>query len=62
VTAMTSKEHRGNLFLAITLLTVIGSVANAQPRFVTIRGKDFISRDNRLFLLKAINLGNRLLA
>src|SRR5437016_9698337 len=35
--------------------------ANAQTRFVTTRGKEFISPNGRPLLLKGINLGNWLL-
>ncbi len=46
--------------LAIILLS-LAPHATAQTRFVTTRGKEFISSDGKPLLLKGINLGNWLL-
>ena len=47
--------------LAIVLLSLAPSVAGGQTRFVTTRGKEFVSPDSKPLLLKGINLGNWLL-
>jgi len=47
--------------LAIVLLSLAPSVAGGQTRFVTTRGKEFVSPDGKPLLLKGINLGNWLL-
>src|SRR2546421_10027000 len=53
------KEPISSLVLLVTLAACIAS--NAQSRFVTTRGKEFISSNGRPLLLKGINLGNWLL-
>jgi len=47
--------------LAIMLLSLASSVAIAQTRFVTTRGKEIVSPNGQPLLLKGINLGNWLL-
>jgi endoglucanase len=57
-----SRTKRLALFLTIALLSLVPSqTSNAQSRFVTVRGKEFISPDGKPVLLKGINLGNWLL-
>ena len=56
---------RNNLrlgFVLATALLCLGvQLSNAQSKFVTIRGKEFVAPDGKPFLLKGINLGNWLL-
>ena len=50
------------LWLSIFLLSLATVLpVNAQSRFVTVRGKDFVSTNGQPLLLKGINLGNWLL-
>jgi len=50
------------LLLAVVLLSlVVSSTGSGQPRFVTTRGKEFISPAGKPLSLKGINLGNWLL-
>ncbi len=55
-----TKNSRAFLIAAILLLTACAPL-RAQSRFVTVRGKQFVSPDGRPLFLKGINLGNWLL-
>jgi aryl-phospho-beta-D-glucosidase BglC (GH1 family) len=60
------RRNRGPLFLSLALITLATCVATcavsqAQSRFVTVRGKQFISPNGKPLPLKGINLGNWLL-
>jgi len=55
-------RNRLSLFLGLIVITVIASPSHhAQSKFVTVRGKEFISPAGKPLLLKGINLGNWLL-
>ena len=55
-------RNRFSLFLCLIVITVIASPSHqAQSKFVTVRGKEFISPAGKPLLLKGINLGNWLL-
>src|ERR1700687_4285943 len=57
-----SKRKRFSVLLAVALLNlVVSSAANGHSKFVTTRGKGFISPTGKPLLLKGINLGNWLL-
>src|ERR1700687_1328006 len=57
-----SKRKRFSVLLAVALLNlVVSSAANGHSKFVTTRGKEFISPAGKPLLLKGINLGNWLL-
>src|SRR5436190_22897776 len=59
---MTSYGKRQLLCCVILVLSLGSStLSNGQARFVTTRGKEFISPDGKSLLLKGINLGNWLL-
>lgn len=48
--------------LSIAVLTLVAfRLVDAQSRFVTVRGKEFVAPDGKPLLLKGINLGNWLL-
>ena len=51
------------LRLVVTALICFAAVqlVNAQSKFVTVRGKEFVTPDGKPFLLRGINLGNWLL-
>ncbi|MDX6501533.1 MAG: endoglucanase [Blastocatellia bacterium] len=55
-------EKKQTCWLSVLLLTLFAWTSiNAQPRFVTTRGKLIVSGDGKPLLLKGINLGNWLL-
>jgi len=55
-------RRRQVLWLTVVLLCLGASSAiNGQSKFVTTRGKEFISPEGKRLLLKGINLGNWLL-
>ncbi len=58
---MMRRLKKQRYMLAIVLLSLAPSVAGGQTRFVTTRGKEFVSPDGKPLLLKGINLGNWLL-
>jgi len=58
---MTGLRRQNSWFSVIALLIVLAPAINAQNRFVSTRGKEFVSADGRPLLLKGINLGNWLL-
>ena len=47
--------------LALLLLCADAQTAGARAKFVTTRGREFVTPDGRPLLLKGINLGNWLL-
>src|SRR5882724_10055519 len=54
--------RRQRLWLALVVLSLSASiVAGGQQKFVTTRGKHFVSPQGKPLLLKGINLGNWLL-
>src|ERR1044072_624858 len=49
-------------FLSIAVLILVTAhLTDAQSKFVTVRGKEFVAPDGKPLLLKGINLGNWLL-
>ncbi|MDX6290285.1 MAG: endoglucanase [Blastocatellia bacterium] len=55
-------EKKQTCWLSVLVLTLFAWTSiNAQPRFVTTRGKLIVSADGKPLLLKGINLGNWLL-
>src|SRR5436853_1248762 len=48
-------------WLILALVLAPSTLSYGQPRFVTTRGREFISPDGKSLLLKGINLGNWLL-
>src|SRR5262245_61448616 len=50
-----------NRFLLVLITVVALANVQAQSKFVTVRGKEFISPNGKPILLKGINLGNWLL-
>src|SRR5262245_32028102 len=56
-----SHRNRFPLFLSLVVITLGCVVVQAQSKFVTVRGKEFISADGKPMLLRGINLGNSLL-
>jgi endoglucanase len=58
---MRTQRRQVLLFGLVFLSLLASSGTNAQSKFVTTRGKEFISPDGRPLLLKGINLGNWLL-
>src|SRR5262249_34632181 len=59
--AMKEKLRTQQCLLVIVFLICAVPVISAQKRFVSVRGKEFVSPDGRPLLLKGINLGNWLL-
>jgi hypothetical protein len=59
--AMTIKFRTQRWLLVIVWLSFVAPAVSGQNRFVTVRGKEFVSPDGRPLLLKGINLGNWLL-
>lgn len=56
------KKKTGVLVIAIFLLSIgLCSISNAQSKFVTIHGKEFIAPNKKPILLRGIGLGNWLL-
>ena len=56
------RRNRGPLLLSLALITLATCVVSkAQSKFVTVRGKQFISPNGKPLPLKGINLGNWLL-
>lgn len=59
---MLSWQKKLSVFLCVTLISLCSTTwTNAQSRFVTTRGKEFVTPDGKPLLLKGINLGNWLL-
>ncbi len=62
----TQNVMRNNFRLILVLITGLlclgaAQLSNAQSKFVTVRGKEFVAPDGKPLLLKGINLGNWLL-
>ena len=58
---MTSNVWKQRWLFVIVWFALVAPAVSAQNRFVTVRGKEFVSSDGRPMLLQGINLGNWLL-
>src|SRR5260370_13402994 len=55
------RDSRKPACLLVIMLASLAPCVEGQTRFVTTRGKEFVSPDGKALLLKGINLGNWLL-
>src|SRR5947207_8862518 len=58
---MSGRRRKQTALRVILFLVLVAPAVHGQNRFVTVRGKEFLSGDGQILSLKGINLGNWLL-